>query len=135
MPVIDASVYVALANDGDPYHDRCFKWFESSVREQQPMAAPGLLLVEVAASIRRLTGSSKLAHRVLSELQEDELIELYPLTAARSEAAAKLAASIGVRGADAVYLALAEELGEALITLDRQQLERSRGVVDVARPA
>lgn len=99
------------------------------------MAAPGLLLVEVAASIRRLTGSTKLARRVLSELQEDELIELYPLTAARSEAAAEIAASIGVRGADAVYLALASELGETLITLDRQQLERGKRVVDVTRPA
>jgi len=135
MPVIDASVYVSLANDGDSYHDRCFQWFESSVREQHPMAAPGLLLVEVAASIRRLTGSTKLARRVLSELQEDELIELYPLTAARSEAAAEIAASIGVRGADAVYLALASELGETLITLDRQQLERGKRVVDVTRPA
>ena len=135
MPVIDASVYVALANDGDPYHDRCFQWFESSVREQPPPAAPGLLLVEVAASIRRLTGSTKLARRVLSELQEDELIELYPLTAARSETAAEIAASIGVRGADAVYLALASELGETLITLDRQQLERGKRMVDVTRPA
>ena len=70
-----------------------------------------------------------------SVVQEDELIELYPLTAARSEAAAKLAASIGVRGADAVYLALAKELKEKLITLDRQQLERGKRVVDVTRPA
>jgi predicted nucleic acid-binding protein len=94
-----------------------------------------LLLVEVAASIRRLTGSTKLARRVLLELQEAELIDLYPLTAARSEAAANLAASTGVRGADAVYLALARELEEALITLDRQQLERGKGVVDVTKPA
>ncbi|MGB6642060.1 MAG: type II toxin-antitoxin system VapC family toxin [Thermoanaerobaculia bacterium] len=134
MPVIDASVYVSLANEADRYHDRCFKWFESCLRKQQPLAAPGLLLVEVAASIRRLTGSAKLARRVLSELQEAELIELYPLTAVRGEAAANLAASTGVRGADAVYLALARELEETLITLDRQQLERGKGVVDVTRP-
>ena len=134
MPVIDASVYVSLANEADRYHDRCFRWFESCLRKQQPLAGPELLLVEVAASIRRLTGSTKLAQRVLSELQGADLIELYPLTAARSEAAASLAASTAVRGADAVYLALARELEETLITLDRQQLERNEGVVDVARP-
>jgi len=99
------------------------------------MAAPSLLLIEVTASIRRLTGSAKLARRVLLELQEAELIELYPLTATRSEAAADLGAVIGVRGADAVYLALARELDETLVTLDRQQLERGRGVVDVTKPA
>jgi predicted nucleic acid-binding protein len=135
MPIIDASVYVALANEADRYHDRCFTWFESCLGEQQTIAAPGLLLVEVAASIRRLTGSTQLARRVLSELQETELIELYPLTAVRSEAAADLAASTGVRGADAVYLALAMELDETLVTLDRQQLERGKGVTDVKKPA
>lgn len=135
MPIIDASVYVALANEADRYHDRCFTWFESCLREQHTISAPELLLVEVAASIRRLTGSTQIARRVLSELQESELIELYPLTATRSEAAADLAASTGVRGADAIYLALATELGEPLITLDRQQLDRGKVVTDVKRPA
>lgn len=135
MPIIDASVYVSLANEADRYHDRCLRWFESCLRKQQSLAGPGLLLVEVAASLRRLTGSTELAQRVLSELQESDLIELYPLTLARIETAAILAASTGVRGTDAVYLALAKELEETLITLDRQQLERSKGVVDVSRPA
>lgn len=135
MPIIDASVYVSLTNEADRHHDRCMSWFESCLRKSDPIRAPNLLLVEVGASIRRLTGSPKLAQRVLLELQENELIELYPLTTARSEAAALLATSTGVRGADAVYLALAKELGEVLVTLDRQQLERGRGVVDVTKPA
>ena len=99
------------------------------------MAAPGLLLVEVAAAIRRLTGSSKLARRVISEIHETERLELYPLNSARGEAAADLAAITGVRGADAVYLALARELEEPLITLDRQQLERGKSLASVKKPA
>lgn len=134
MPVIDASVYVSLANEADRQHDRCIAWFESSLYMADPLAAPGLLLVEVAAAIRRLTGSTKLAHHVVSEIQETERIELYPLTGARSEAAADLAAITGVRGADAVYLALAKELEEPLITLDRQQLERGKGLISVKKP-
>lgn len=134
MPVIDASVYVSLANQADRHHDRCIAWFESRLRTTEPLAAPGLLLVEVAAAIRRLTGSSKLARRVVSEIRETERLELYPLTGSRSEAAADLAAMTGVRGADAVYLALAKELEEPLITLDRQQLDRGRSAVKVTRP-
>lgn len=135
MPVIDASVYVSIANEADRHHDLCIEWFESCLRQGAPMAAPSLLLVEVAAAIRRLTGSTKLAQRVLLELQETDLIEFFPLTAARSVAAADLAAEIGVRGADATYIALAAELNEVLVTLDRQQLERSKGVIDVTKPA
>lgn len=134
MPVIDASVCVSLANEADRHHDRSLAWFESSLRLDEPLAAPGLLLVEVAASIRRLTGSAKLARRVVSEIRETDGLQLYPLTNARSETAADLAAITGVRGADAVYLALARELEVPLITLDRQQLERGRTLISVKKP-
>ena len=132
MPVIDASVYISLANEADRYHERCIAWFESSLHMAEPLSAPDLLLAEVAAAIRRLTGSSKLARQAVSGIQDTERIELFPLTSKRSEAAAEVAAMTGVRGADAVYLALARELDEPLITLDRQQLERGRGLVENA---
>lgn len=135
MPIIDATVYVSLANESDRFHDRCLQWFESCLRRGHPIAAPSLLLIEVVASIRRLTGSAKLALRVGTELQEAKIIDLYPLTMARTHSAADLAAATGVRGADAVYLALAAELGVPLITLDRQHLQRGKGVVDVTKPA
>lgn len=134
MPVIDASVYVSLANEADRNHDRCLSWYESSLLQADPLAAPSLLLVEVAAAIRRLTGSRRLALRSVSDIQDTERIELFPLTTRRSEAAADLAAMTGVRGADALYLALAVELREPLITLDRQQLERGNGVAMVKKP-
>ncbi len=135
MPVIDASVYVSLANEADRHHDLCIAWLEASLRRADALAAPNLLLIEVAAAIRRLTGSTELAQRVLAELREHEWLELLPLTAARGQAAAHLAAAIGVRGADATYIALAAELDETLITLDRQQLERGKSVIRVTKPA
>ena len=45
-----------------------------------------------------------------------------------------MAARLGVRGADAAYLALAAERNDALVTLDRQQLERGKDAVEVRRP-
>lgn len=134
MPIIDASVYVSLSNEADRYYQRSLDWFESALRNGERIAAPNLLLVEVGASIRRLTGSHRLAQRVVQSLQDNELIDLLPLTSARSESAARLAASTGVRGADAVYLALAEELDDVLVTLDRQQLDRGRELVQVMKP-
>ena len=134
MPIIDASVYVSLSNEADRYHQQSLDWFESALRDADRIAAPSLLLVEVGASIRRLTGSHQLARRVVRSLQDDELIDLLPLTSARTEAAASLAASTGVRGADAVYLALAKELDDVLVTLDRQQLDRGRHLVQVMKP-
>lgn len=134
MQVVDASVYVAFANEADRFHEPAVRWLESCLDAQRPLAAPSLLVVEVAASIRRLTGDRRLAERVVSDLVETGWIELAPLTPERSRRAAKIAAGTGVRGADAVYVALAQELGATLVTVDRQQLTRASVVARVARP-
>ncbi|MFQ5433427.1 MAG: hypothetical protein ACE5FD_00980 [Anaerolineae bacterium] len=44
--------------------------------------------------------------------------------------AAVIAADYQIRGCDAVYVTLAEALGEALITLDKQQGERAKQVIE-----
>lgn len=46
-----------------------------------------------------------------------------------------LAATARLRGADAVYAAVAERYHTTLITLDRQQLERLAPIVRVLCPA
>ena len=61
-------------------------------------------------------------------------IEFIPVTQAVAERAAAIAADYCVRGCDAVYIAVAEQLGDDLITLDRQQLERGAAVVTTSRP-
>ena len=52
-----------------------------------------------------------------------------------ADGAARLAARLRLRGADAVYVALAERLDLPLVTLDSQQLERGGSVIDVRRPS
>jgi predicted nucleic acid-binding protein len=48
--------------------------------------------------------------------------------------AAQIASQCRVRGCDAVYLALAEQLSETLVTIDKQQNERSAAVVQTTEP-
>jgi predicted nucleic acid-binding protein len=135
VPVVDASVWVSLCHAGDAHHARSRKWFETRVREGARLAAPTILVVEVAAAVRRLTGNQELALAAASTLELDDLIELVPLDTERSRRASQLAATAGVRGADAVYLGLAAERGDVLVTWDRQQLERGTGVAEVERPS
>jgi predicted nucleic acid-binding protein len=53
---------------------------------------------------------------------------------ALGDRAAALAASCKLRGADAVFVALAEALDQPLITLDREILERSSRIVEAEAP-
>jgi predicted nucleic acid-binding protein len=134
MAVIDASVYIALINAHEKDHPASWAWFEQAQATREPVVAPVILLAEVAAALSRGVGDLALAHRVVRQMKRPGLIELVPVTLALAERAATIAADQRIRGCDAIYVALADQLGDCLVTLDRQQLERSAAVVSAREP-
>jgi len=134
MPVIDASVYVALINTHEADHASSWAWFQEAQAAGEPILAPVILLAEVASAISRGIGDSTLAHQVVEQLGHSKVIELVPITPTMAERAAAIAADREVRGCDAIYLALAEQMDDYLVTLDRQQLERGAEVVATFKP-
>jgi predicted nucleic acid-binding protein len=134
MAVIDASVYIALINAHEAEHARSWAWFGQSQATGESIVAPVILLPEVAAALSRGVGDASLAHRVAQQLADSELIDLIPVTQPLADQSAAMAADHRIRGCDAVYVALAAQLGDTLVTLDRQQLERAAAVIDVRSP-
>lgn len=134
MAVIDASVYIALINAHEKGHTTSWAWFEQAQAVRETIVAPVILLAEVAAALSRGVGDSLLAHRVVGQLKHSGLIELVPVTLAMAERAAAIAADHRIRGCDAIYVALADQSGDCLITLDRGQLERSVATVSAREP-
>jgi predicted nucleic acid-binding protein len=134
VPVIDASFWVAASHESDTAHERCVGWLESAVASNERLVAPTLLVTEVAGAIQRLTGQPAFAQRVVDKLVARSGIAFFGLDQERARRAAEIAAKAGLRGADAVYVALAEEMQEPLLTVDRQQAERSAGIVEVRSP-
>lgn len=134
MAVIDASVYVALVNAHEREHSSSWAWFEQARAADESIVAPVILLSEVAAALSRGVGDPTLAHRVVQQLARSEVIELIPVTMVMAEQAAVVAAEHRIRGCDAVYIALADQLNNTLVTLDRQQLERGAALVTVRSP-
>ncbi len=127
-------MWVSLCHGRDRHHEKSKRWLEARLIRGERLAAPMLLQVEVAAAIRRLTGDGDLAVAVSSALERADWIDLFDLTADRGRRATEIAAATGLRGADAIYLELASQRGECLVTWDRQQLERGRWVARVERP-
>ena len=134
MAVIDASVYVALLNSNEPGHIRSWAWLQKAQEDQEPIRAPVILLAEVAAAIGRGTGNPTLARRAVQGLVRTGVVELVPVTLPLTRRAAEIACEHRIRGCDALYVALAGQMEECLVTLDRQQLERGRAVVTVTEP-
>ena len=134
MAVIDASVYVALIDAHESEHHESWAWFEQAKTSQEPVIAPVILLTEVSAVLSRGVGNPALAHQVVQQLLHSRVIELSPVTAGLAGRAATIAADHRIRGCDAIYVALAEQLDDRLVTLDQGQLERGAAVVTVHKP-
>ena len=134
MPVLDASIYIALINAHEKDHARSWTWFEQAQKAQEPIMAPVILLAEVAAALSRGLGDAALAHRVVRQLSQSDIVDLVPVTLTLAQQAASLAADHRIRGCDAVYVAMADQFGDYLVTLDRQQLDRGAAIVDTREP-
>jgi len=104
-------------------------------RQCVPTFCPTLLLVEVAAAIARALDDTGCAVALATELRGLPNQTLVSLDEALADCAADLAATARLRGADAVYAAVAQQYGTTLVTLDRRQLERLPPLVKTARPA
>jgi predicted nucleic acid-binding protein len=135
MYTVDASVHVSALNPAEAGSADSRAFLAQVQRQRHPLFCPTLLLVEVAAAVARAMGDVERALSLLIVLRSWPSQALVPLDEALADRAAHLAASARIRGADAVYAAVAQQYGTTLVTLDRQQLERLSSVVRAARPS
>lgn len=134
MPVVDASVYVALFKADEPGHESSRKWLAEAGEGEEPVVSPVILLAEVAAALGRGLGDEALARQAVGLLRTKRLVEVFPVSEALAARAAEIAAEQRIRGCDAIYVALAQQLQMELVTVDQQQLERGATVVPTRRP-
>jgi predicted nucleic acid-binding protein len=134
MAIIDASVYIALINEHEAGHASSWAWFQQAQSEEELIRAPVILLSEVASAVSRGAGDPTVAHQVVEQLKRSKIIELVAVTPLLADRAAAIAADYRLRGCDAIYVALAAQLSDDLVTLDRQQLERAAAVITVREP-
>jgi predicted nucleic acid-binding protein len=135
MYTVDASVWVNAFDQREAGH-LVSRQFLEVVRDRAiPVIVPNLVLVQIAGAISRTrhapwqaqafaTALSRLPHVTVRAL--DEQCVLHALT---------LVAQHGLRGADAVYAAVAHETGSTLVTLDNEHLTRLVTLIRVCTPA
>ncbi len=135
MYTIDASVHVSALNPAES-ESAASQAFLAQVRQEYvPLFCPTLLLVEVAAAVGRVIGDAGRAVELVETLRGWPSQTFVPLDEALADRAATLAANARLRGADAVYAAVAQRYATTLVTLDQQQLERLPPWVVIARPS
>src|SRR5258708_679450 len=132
--VVDASVWVSRLVADDVFHAASRRWFVQHAAAGGQWVAPGLVLAEGVGAIFRGTSKPDLASRTLTNLLHLPGLRLVGLDRRLGREAAELAASAGLRGADAVYAALARHLAIPLITWDVELRQRVGNTLEVIQP-
>jgi len=125
LSVVDASLWVARLVPQDNFHAPVKDWMAARRAEGAEFLSPALLLAEVAGAISRRTGDAALGEKAFRQLESLPGLRLVEMDNSLLREAASLAARLGLRGADAVYAAVAKRLDLPLVTLDEDQRARA----------
>jgi predicted nucleic acid-binding protein len=133
--VVDASVVVSRLVLHDANHEASRQWLTRHIAAGGLVIAPALLLPEVAGAVARRTGQPRLARRAVDAVLRLPELRLVPVDDVLARTAARLAGKLRVRGADAIYIAVAAGLRLPLVTWDSEQRDRAGRLVEVLIPA
>lgn len=132
--IVDTSVWVAGLLEQDVHHEAGLACMGRFISERQPVTVPVLVWAEIAGAIARRSGDAEKALEVTRFIAAQEWLTSQALDAALAEESARHAARLRLRGADAVYVALAARRRVPLLTLDVEMLARGQGLVQVLTP-
>ena len=134
MLTIDANVFVSAATPTEIFHadsDRLLTRVGSAGLE---IVCPALILPETASGIVRPTSDTIAGQQGVTRIVTFPNLVLATLTEDQAERAAQIAIDFRLRGADAVYVAVAQEYGTTLITWDQELLTRGIAAVPTLTP-
>jgi predicted nucleic acid-binding protein len=131
---VDASVFVNALNPMEAGASESEIFLERVFQRPWPVFSPTLLLVEMSTAISRVFDDASRG-LAMAEAARGLPGQIWvPLEETLADEAARLGAEHRLRGADAVYAAVAHMYGTTLVTRDHQQLERLRSTLLVLTP-
>ena len=132
--VIDASVWVSRLVASDVNHNASRVWLEKFAAEEDQFVAPTLVLAEISGSVARRAEDARSGHEAVKLVLRLPSLRLINVDRSLSELAAQLAADYMLRGADAIYVAVAKQLDIPLVTLDEEQFKRASKIIQTVKP-
>jgi predicted nucleic acid-binding protein len=134
MIVIDASVWVSRILVEDLFHTVSQAWLRSQAAKGHLLVVPSLFFAEVGGAVARRTGSTGTGVDAIQRIARVPALRVVALNRELGMEAGRLAAQLRLRGADAVYVALARRLNTPLATWDEELLQRAGQAVAIVRP-
>lgn len=124
MIVIDTSAWIAGLVSGDAHHADTVPFLRLMESQSTQFAVPAHFLAEIAGVLARTGEVDAIVGVEIRSIETSGRFHITPVTVGLGLLAAEIARVARIRGADAVFVALARGLDLPLITWDRQQQER-----------
>jgi predicted nucleic acid-binding protein len=121
---LDASVVVSAFNSAEAASEDSRRLLDQLWRNQAVIVVPTLIRPELVAALRRSTGDPEKAAAFEESFAGLPGVIFQALDDRMADAASEIAATTGLRGADAAYAATARHFDATLITLDDEQRNR-----------
>ncbi len=134
MLTIDTSVHVNAINATEASSSESQDFLSYVQAQQLIVFSPTLLRVELAAAVARSSGNLTKAVSFSQAISRQPNYRWIVLDEVLAQEAAYIGAAYRLKGADAVYAAVAQRHGCTLVTLDQQQLQRLACVIPVQEP-
>jgi predicted nucleic acid-binding protein len=132
---IDASVHINAYNSKEKGTEESRTFLEQVVSRPWPVYSPTILLVEVTSTAARVLNSTEKGIDLMHIVRYLPGQVWVPLDSQLALIAAAIGAQYRLRGADAIYAAVAQQNKTTLVTRDRQQMDRLSPILTVCRPA
>ena len=126
---VDSSVIISSLLPSEKRHGEALVVWNKVLSGETPAVMPYSILVEVVAAVRRRTGSQDLALEVLKALETLDTVSFVILDGRSSAKAARIAASTGLRGMDALVVQVAKEYKAELITFDLEMEQKAATIL------
>ncbi|MBI4310685.1 MAG: type II toxin-antitoxin system VapC family toxin [Chloroflexi bacterium] len=133
MFVVDASVWVSRFLRTDRFHAASTTWLADRILRGDSLFSPSLL-PELAGALSRRSGRPRQGHEAVAAVERTPGVDLRSLDEHLIRLATQVASDLRLRGADAIYYALARELQAPLVTWDGEFTERRDIDVSVLTP-
>jgi predicted nucleic acid-binding protein len=132
--VVDASVWISSLVAEERDHLVSQNWLREWTIAGHTVLVPALVLPEVGGAVSRRTMTPMLGEITVNSLVTNPSVTIIDVDLGLAAEAARIAANLPLRGADAVYVALAKQLRVPLITWDREQLSRTAQFIHCQPP-